>query len=405
VAIELAVLFGLACAAYTWGRQVRHPVPAGAFDWVRIAREAGVTHLVEGGRTFAGRDGGLGVEVEMVTEEQAVVARIQVSGLAPEIAIVRNGLGGRDLLVGDPSFDADLAASSSNALVARALLDAATRDHLREAFAAGRVSSVGAGTLKASLTREIGRSNRFDTETFRALLDLAHRLEPVDDAEERLVRVAGADPQAVVRARAIATLVECAPGLGPTRAAVRGGLLDAAPIVRLWAARAGEDEGVSVLQALATDPDGDDAIGAEAVAALGTRLPVGPACEAVVRAAGGRRLRTGEAAVEILAGLGGAAVERALVAALDASTSSFAEAAARALGRCGGVAVIPDLARAEGRRGSICRAAREAIAAIQSRLTGASPGQVALADGDAGELSVVDATDGRVSLKANGGSR
>jgi hypothetical protein len=40
---------------------------------------------------------------------------------------------------------------------------------------------------------------------------------------------------------------------------------------------------------------------------------------------------------------------------------------------------------------------RAAIAAIQARLTGATPGQVSLA-GAAGEVSVVDSPDGRVSL-------
>jgi hypothetical protein len=45
------------------------------------------------------------------------------------------------------------------------------------------------------------------------------------------------------------------------------------------------------------------------------------------------------------------------------------------------------------------RASRQAIAEIQSRLTGATPGQLALADGDAGQLSLADeGREGQVSL-------
>ena len=45
------------------------------------------------------------------------------------------------------------------------------------------------------------------------------------------------------------------------------------------------------------------------------------------------------------------------------------------------------------------RASRQAIAAIQSRLTGATPGQLSLADGGSGQLSLAEeSADGRVSI-------
>jgi hypothetical protein len=44
------------------------------------------------------------------------------------------------------------------------------------------------------------------------------------------------------------------------------------------------------------------------------------------------------------------------------------------------------------------RAAREAVAAIQARLAGASPGQLSLAAADAGALSVADDETGRLTL-------
>jgi HEAT repeat protein len=111
------------------------------------------------------------------------------------------------------------------------------------------------------------------------------------------------------------------------------------------------------------------------------------------------------AAAEALGAIGSAAAEAPLVAALLAPEVVVATAAAHALARCGGVGAVPDLKEAEERGGDVRRAARAAIASIQSRLTGATPGQVSLVGGDAGQLSVVDSTDGRVSLKTDGGPR
>jgi hypothetical protein len=44
------------------------------------------------------------------------------------------------------------------------------------------------------------------------------------------------------------------------------------------------------------------------------------------------------------------------------------------------------------------RAARQAVASIQSRLPGASPGQLSLASADAGALSLAEDETGRLSL-------
>jgi len=45
---------------------------------------------------------------------------------------------------------------------------------------------------------------------------------------------------------------------------------------------------------------------------------------------------------------------------------------------------------------------RQAIAEIQSRLPGASPGQVSLAEGETGQLSLADDSAGRVSIADRG---
>jgi hypothetical protein len=53
--------------------------------------------------------------------------------------------------------------------------------------------------------------------------------------------------------------------------------------------------------------------------------------------------------------------------------------------------------------GALRRAVRQAIAEIQSRVTGASPGQLSLAAGDAGQVSLVGEDQrGQVSLEPAG---
>ena len=72
-------------------------------------------------------------------------------------------------------------------------------------------------------------------------------------------------------------------------------------------------------------------------------------------------------------------------------------AVAHALGALGSVRAVPVLRELEADGGDVLRAAREAVAAIQSRLGGASAGQLALAEPDGGHLALADG-DGRVTL-------
>jgi hypothetical protein len=71
------------------------------------------------------------------------------------------------------------------------------------------------------------------------------------------------------------------------------------------------------------------------------------------------------------------------------------------LGRVGTVgAVLPlkEAAAHSDASAALQRAVRQAVAEIESRLSGASPGQLSLAPGDAGRVSLVDTSDGAVSL-------
>jgi HEAT repeat protein len=92
--------------------------------------------------------------------------------------------------------------------------------------------------------------------------------------------------------------------------------------------------------------------------------------------------------------------EDLLLEALRSDELAVSVAAARALGRAGTVAAVPALreATSSGVRGEMRSAARQAIAEIQARLTGAEPGQLSLAGAEAGALSLAGGEPGRLSL-------
>lgn len=104
-------------------------------------------------------------------------------------------------------------------------------------------------------------------------------------------------------------------------------------------------------------------------------------------------------AVEALGEIASAAGEDVLITALASALPGVPAAAARSLGHAGTARAVPSLRDAEERGGELRRAAREAVALIQSRLEGATPGQVSLAGGEEGQLSVAEGRDGRVSLE------
>jgi len=110
-----------------------------------------------------------------------------------------------------------------------------------------------------------------------------------------------------------------------------------------------------------------------------------------------------EAAAQALGTTGRSEAEAPLLAALGHRDDAVELAATVALGRCGSAAAVPPLRRLESTsRDHACRrAAREAVAQIQSRLTGAKPGQLSLAAGESGQLSLAEDKAGQVTLLEN----
>jgi len=95
-----------------------------------------------------------------------------------------------------------------------------------------------------------------------------------------------------------------------------------------------------------------------------------------------------------------AEAEQPLIRALWRDAPGLRVAAAEALGRSASPAAVLPLKQAAERYSDAAfrRAARQAIAEIQGRLPGASPGQLSLAATEAGQLSLADAEAGQLSL-------
>jgi HEAT repeat protein len=96
---------------------------------------------------------------------------------------------------------------------------------------------------------------------------------------------------------------------------------------------------------------------------------------------------------------GDVAAETPLVRALGHLHPRVRVAAAQALGRIGTVAAVLPLKQAAERFGDLQGASRQAVAQIQSRAVGATPGQISLSGGGGqGQVSLAEGAGGHVSL-------
>jgi hypothetical protein len=377
-----------------------------------LATACGVTGIeVTPRNVLTGRHRGLTLRLASYLSRRRRGTQVMIQGIAPDVTIAPVGvldrvsqvLGSTDARTGDAAFDARVALHGAPATT-RALLDAPTRAGIQELFgrfAAGRIDR---GSLSFESTESLGVPDSLDAAALRLSLELAHALETPESAAARLAAIVRADPLASVRALALHALCEPDADHPVAQEALQQASRDPDPSVRLQAGRALGPRGEAVLQALASDAAVPDVLSSQAIDALGTALTVEDARAVLLREIVSGRGFTARSAL-LRCAAGGVAEVPALSAAL-AAESMVAEEAARALGRIAGADAVAALHEAEARGGDIRRAAREAIAAIKSRLTGASPGQFALIGDDTGQLSVADSTEGRLSSsKADGPAR
>lgn len=362
-------------------------------------------------------------------------------------AAIEKTFGERELEVGDPAFDGAAYLQGSPALI-RAIFDAETR-RLVGALLQGRLRADGmAGSktfdkLRVSVSddelRVDVRSSPFDSteqwlpSILAQLVGVANRLARPDDLAVRIAANVRGEPLAAVRLANLRTLNAEFAGHAATREALHAALGDESADVRLHAASALGPAGLDTLLEL-TSARSPDHVAARAIGALGSGFPPERAGALLAEAREAGRPATALACVESLGASGGAAAVGVLVDALAAGDEALAASAARALGRIGDAAaeeallaalerdaVTPRVAAAEalGRvgtplavvplreassshllDGNLRRAARQAIAEIQSRVSGASPGQLSLAGDQSGQLSLAeeDHRRGQVSL-------
>jgi HEAT repeat protein len=407
--------------------------------WETVARGCGLDPL--GAQTFtsgtahptpdlrvqvAGWWGSGGDPIGTMIAVQCVRGSLAGVGLRPEnkTTALAKRRGAREVVTGDDAFDDAFYVSGPDAWM-RAVLDDETRRLLMSLRADAELDIVN-GELHGRVMNHVDLGS-----VFRAFLTVAHRLRRPADLPAALVRRARSDAHAGVRREAVLALARDFPTDTATRATLRAACDDPSDEVRVRAAIALGPEGRATLLAVAKAEPADDAAAARALAELGPTLPAADTTSILKRALAAGHAETARAcldtltrqdpggAVPVLAQVlarengelaavaaralgatGQAAAEPSLLAALDRDAPVVRVAAAHALGLTGSVsAVLPlkDLER-RSRDDATRKAAREAVAAIQSRLPGASPGQLSLPPADAGALSVADDETGRLTL-------
>jgi hypothetical protein len=430
--------------------------------WRLAAKRVGLTdvQLEEGGLwgegALLGRSGDLHVRLEVYAAGKSESGtKIVVSGLgdgAGGLSLRREGLstalerrvvGDREIRVGDPSFDEEYYVQGEPALVL-ALLDADTRATLaalmQNRVATPRGESVKAGTSLNDGVLEVRvQDGAFSTNLQRlpdvlaAVIEVARRLVAPVDLAARIASNLRAEPEAGVRLQCLTTLAREFPDDPATREALLRAREDPHAEVRLRAGIALGSEGRDVLRAVAAGEGAADETTERAVAALEPELTVEEAMGLLRAALRTRRIATAKACLVAVGRRGGTEAIALLARVLAVETGELAWAAARALAitrdpaaeepllralaegsrdlrlaaaaalrHVGTATAVAPLREAEQHDAEMRRTVRQAIAEIQSRLSGAEPGQLSLAGGEAGRLSLAEGEEGRLSLAREG---
>ena len=429
--------------------------------WRSVAKRLGLKEVESsyppfGSPRLRGKAGGRRVELSREQPMKGVIfTRLSVEGNSG-LTLLNQGATGagpnrwgeREVELGDEAFDAKVEIHGA-ADRARALLDVDTRRVVLQMLGGrlempGRPAVTIAGTvslcdgdLRAMLPERPRPPAPEDVhEALEALLDLVERFERPANVAQRLASTLEREPQWRARLEGVVLLSTSYPTDPATLGALRHALADEVPAVRLQAAIGLGDEGLPALREIAAAEGIGDATAAHAIDVLGDRLPA-EACEAALRQAlRRRRLQTADACIKALARVGGASGARLLAKVMLLEGGPLAIAAAQALGKSGDGEAEGALLEALGRGGDLTvpviealgrvgtvravlpikeaagqdtadlelrRAVRQAVAEIQSRLPGASPGQVSIAEGEGGQLSLADDDPrGQVSLPEAG---
>jgi hypothetical protein len=418
--------------------------------WRATARSLGLTGVTgqDSSKALEGARGARRVRFERIERKEHKGTRVIVtsdSGITLQredwATALGKSLGKAETEIGDPDFDREIYVRGEPAVL-RAVLDAETRGAVRglvightlgvQSLRRGGIDVVG-GDIVAELSDLGCGTPELLTEAVETLLGLARRLDRPADLAGRIVENTFREPDSGARLGNVVLLASRYPDHAASREAFKHACRDGNVEVRLRAAVALGEEGRDTLLQIASSQASNESLAARAIAGLGRHLPLERGLEMLGDALRRRHVEAARACLESLGQVGGDAVVAPLarvlavedgplaVAAAEAlgeSGSPAAEApllravaqaafdagaaAAEALGRVGSAAAVLPLkeaAEAPGADAGLRRAARQAVAEIQSRLSGATPGQLSLADGAAGQLSLADEDAmGRVSF-------
>ena len=330
----------------------------------------------------------------------------------------------REIHVGDEAFDSAFFIRGPVPLVF-ALLDEENRRLLSLLNAEGRIELTSGALLANARDAKVPR-------VLPMLLELRKRLAAPLEVPKRLAENAGQDSEPQVRLENLRLLIYEHADEPDTAAALRKALSDPSPVIRLRAATEVDlAESRDVLLKIAESLD-RDAQSAEAVEKLHGELPferakalldrawpagyldTALACVSRIGYSGApgsvdalaevlalENVELASAAAKVLGSTGIPAAEAPLLRALEREPSAIRVAAANALGRVGSATAVLPLKEAAERSlldPDLRRAARQAIAEIQSRVQGAAPGQLSLAGAETGQLSLADDPAGRLSI-------
>lgn len=321
--------------------------------------------------------------------------------------------------IGDQAFD-DAFFIEGPVRMAAALLDAEIRRLLLDLNRENRVE-IHLGGIRAEGSDEKVLS------LLPRLLDIGQRLAQPMNVSQRLAENACKDPRPGVRLQNLLLLIREQPRDAGIVEAFRAACSDPSPQIRLHAAQELGTEGHGVLLEIAESLVSDD-LSAGAVSALGRGLPFERAQPLLNRAMKLSRLETARACLDVIGRSGDAAAvgvlakmltgelaadaaqalgetgspeaERPLLRVLQGDQNDLRRVTANALARVGSArAVLPLKELAEHSRLDLDlrRAARQAVAEIQSRIHG-SPGQLSLTGAEAGRLSLAQAEAGQLSI-------
>lgn len=402
--------------------------------WLRAAKRLMLTSIETSGTAatppwLTGRSGQLNIRVEEILMENEVGTRIEVRGLGhgPEgLKVDRQRL---DTSTSEPVHMHEIEEQAPDfyrefqvegrELLAAAVLDRETRWKLADLLR-GFVYVEGQRPIEvsASLAADVlavhvgGRFQAKEYEhferilpVFQAVLQLAHRLTPPGDLAGRVAGNLREEPEAAARLRGLRLLSSSFPQYPATRNALLTAREDPSVEVRIEAGKALGDEGRDTLLALIADPATAEDFAVAALLELAEAVPFARAESAFRTALDGKRSELAEACREALGHHGKVEVEGLLVDALRHHETRVILAAIKALGRGGSVAAVPELLAAAARwPGRLPRAAHQAITEIHARLQGAEVGQLSLAGGESGALSLVEEKEpGRLSLAEEAG--